>query len=131
MAHAEQQRTLRSVDVFMHLTRRMDTERARHDIERAAWQPHLSAAGEAEVNLSGMRVTVIGADLAGLPASHGVIAGLPAADIEFGEDFLDVLLGIPLLLFLNVERVHLQCSRIPSGQYGARAEGCLHRDTPL
>ena len=51
-------------------------------------------------------MAVVRADLARLPARHGVVAGLAAADVELGEDFLDVLLGVPLLLFVDVEDVH-------------------------
>ena len=53
-----------------------------------------------------MGMAMVGADLAGLPARHGVVAGLAAADVQLGEDLLDVLLGIPLLLFLDIECVH-------------------------
>ena len=99
VAHPEQQRALRPVDVFVHLARRMDAERARHHVDGFAGQSHLAAAGEAEIDFGRVRMAVVGADLAGLPARDGVVAGLAAADIELGQDFLDVLLGIPLLLF--------------------------------
>src|SRR6188768_2843571 len=84
----------------------MDAERARLHVDGAARQPHLAAAREAEINLGREGMAVVGADLAGLPARHSVVAGLAAADIELGQDFLDVLLGIPRLLFLDIECVH-------------------------
>ena len=44
---------------------------------------------------------MIGADLAGLPASHGEVAlGY------FAEDLLDMVLGIPLLFALEAEDMH-------------------------
>src|SRR4051812_5526500 len=56
-------------------------------------------------------MTVIGTDLPWLPACHRVVAGLAAPDIDFGQDFLNVLLRIPFLLFLDIEGVHAPLSR--------------------
>ena len=106
VTHPEQERALRPVDVFVHLAGRMDAERARHHVDGLAGQPHLAAAGEAEVDFGRIGMAMVRADLPGLPARDGVVAGLAAADVELGEDLLDVLLGIPLLLFLDIECVH-------------------------
>src|SRR5207244_2223876 len=84
----------------------MDAERARHHVDRLAGQAHLAATGETEIDFGRERMAVVGADLAGLPARHGVVAGLAAADVELGENFLDVLLGVPLLFLVDIEGVH-------------------------
>src|ERR1700674_5076746 len=101
VADAEQQHALRPVDVFVQLARRMHHERARHDVDRLLRRAHLAAALEAEINLGRVGMTVIGADLAGLPACHRDVA---LADLA--EDLLHVMLGIPLLLLGQVEDMH-------------------------
>ena len=64
-------------------------------------RPHRAAAGEAEVDFGRLRMAVVGADLAGLPAGHG--------DVAIGnlaENLLDVVLGVPLLLAFQTEDMH-------------------------
>ena len=64
-------------------------------------RPHGASAGEAEIDFGSKRMAVIGADLAGFPASHGeVTLG------NFAEDLLDMVLGVPLLLAIEAEDVH-------------------------
>jgi hypothetical protein len=48
-----------------------------------------------------MRMAVIGTDLARLPARHGDVT---LSDLA--ENLLHVMLGIPLLLFFQIEDVH-------------------------
>src|SRR5437868_743427 len=86
----------------------MHAERAWHNIDRAGRRAHLAATGEAEIDFGAVRVAVVRADLAGLPTRDGVIAHLAAADLELGENFLDVLLGIPLLLLADIEHLHVR-----------------------
>jgi hypothetical protein len=62
---------------------------------------HDAAAGEAEIDFGGIRVAMIGADLAGLPTGdRDVAVGY------FAEDFLDVVLGVPLLFAFEAKDVH-------------------------
>ena len=103
VAHPEQQGALRPVDVFVQFARRMHHERARHDVDRPGRRAHLAATLEAEINLGGVRMTMIGADLARLPAGDRDVA---LADLA--EDLLDVVGGIPLLLLEQGLRLHLQ-----------------------
>src|SRR5918992_6201365 len=72
VSHPEQQRALRPVDVFLHLAGRMDAERSWHDIGGAGGQAHLAAARKAEIDFGAVRMAVVRADLAGLPARHCV-----------------------------------------------------------
>src|SRR3990172_9549103 len=74
IAHPEQQRPLRTVDVFVHLARRVNDERTWRYVDSLGHRAHLAAAAEAEINFGAMRVAMIGADLAGLPAGDGVVA---------------------------------------------------------
>src|ERR1700730_3285211 len=101
IAHAKEERAGGAVAVFMQLARWMYHERARHHVDRLARGAHLSAALEAEINFGGVRMAVIGTDLARLPARHGdvTLSNLP-------EDLLHVVLGIPLLLFSQIEHLH-------------------------
>src|SRR6202022_873823 len=101
IAHAKEERAGGAVAVFMQLARWMYHERARHHVDRLARGAHLSAALEAEINFGGVRMAVIGTDLARLPARHGdvTLSNLP-------EDLLHVVLGIPLLLFSQIEPLH-------------------------
>src|SRR6478752_3922925 len=101
VAHAEEQRALRSVDVFMEFAGRMNHEPARHDVDRLLRRAHLPAALETEINLGRIRMTMIGADLARLPAGDRDVA---LADLA--EDLLDVTFGIPLLLREQIEDMH-------------------------
>src|SRR5437763_8045125 len=99
--HAEQQRALRTVGVFVHFAGRMDHERSGRDLDGALWRAHGPTAGKAEINLCRVRVAVIGADLPGFPTRHGDV---PAADLA--EDFFDMLARIELLLVLQAEDMH-------------------------
>jgi len=57
----------------------------RNDRERLRGRTHRAAAGEAEINFRRVRMAVIGAHLARLPARHGKIA---RADLT--QDLLNV-----------------------------------------
>src|SRR5258708_4978859 len=85
----------------MDLARRGPGERARRPLDGFFPRAHLAAAGEAEIDFCRVRMAVVRTDLAGLPAGHGVVAVL-----DLAENLLDVLLGIPLLLFCQAERFH-------------------------
>src|SRR5262245_11890879 len=101
VAHPEQQRALRAVDVFVQLARRMHHECAGHDVDRLLGRAHPAAALEAEIDLGRIRMTMIGADLAGFPARDRDVA---LADLA--EDLLDVAGRVPLLLLEQTEDVH-------------------------
>src|SRR6516162_290354 len=62
---------------------------------------HDAAALEAEIDFGGVGVTMIRADLAGLPAGDGDVALFDAP-----EDFLDVLLAIVHGFFGKAEDLH-------------------------
>src|SRR5258707_7150023 len=100
----------------MQLAARMHHERAWHDVDRLGGRAHDAAAGEAEIDLGRERMAVIGADLPRLPARHGDVA---LAD--HAEDFLDMMLGIPLLLLVEIEHVHGLSSELPSRHPSRRA----------
>src|SRR5215210_519256 len=70
----EQQGALRAVDILVQLAGRVDDERARRDWHAALGGVHFAAALKAEVDLGGVGVAVVGADLAGLPAGDGEVA---------------------------------------------------------
>src|SRR5262249_44555562 len=91
IAHAKEQRALRSIDVFVQLARPMPHDRAGHTVEGAARGAHLAAALEAKIDLGRVGMTVIGADRARLPPRP---RDAPPADLA--ENLLDVMLGIPL-----------------------------------
>src|SRR5580698_7183202 len=80
VAYAEQHRALRSVGVFMDLAGRMHDERAGHHRDGLARRAHGAADLEAEIDFGGVRVAMIRADLAGLPAGHGDVAVLDRAE---------------------------------------------------
>src|SRR4051812_13935359 len=101
VAHSEEQRALRSVDVFVEFAGRMNHESARHDVDRLLWRAHLPATLETEVNLGRVRMTMIGADLPRLPACDRDVA---LADLA--EHLLHVTFGIPLLLREQIENLH-------------------------
>src|SRR5580704_9757937 len=101
VAHAEQQRALRAVLVFVHFAGRMHHEGAGYHGDGLSRRAHGAAAFEAEIDLGGVRVAVIGADLAGLPAGHRDVAVRDGA-----EDFFDVLFRIELGLAGDAENVH-------------------------
>src|SRR3954453_2010923 len=125
VAHPEEQRALRSVDVFMEFAGRMNHEPARHDVNRLLRRAHLPAALETEINLGRVRMTTIGADLARLPARDRDVA---LADLA--EDLLDWRLGIPLLLREQIEdmhRAHLKATACAATPTPRRFEG---RDRP-
>lgn len=99
--YTEKQRARGPVLVFVYLTWRVDNEGAGRDCDGFRRRPHGTAAGKAEIDFGGMRMAVIGADLAGLPASHGeVTLGY------FAEDLFNMVLGIPLLFALEAEDMH-------------------------
>src|ERR1700722_1981298 len=108
IAHAEQQRALRAVLVFVHFAGRMDHEGAGYHGDGLPRRAHGAAAFEAEIDLGGVRVAVIGADLAGLPAGHGDVAVLDGA-----EDFFDVLFRIELGLAGDAENMHGRSPWVP------------------
>ena len=91
----------RPVFVFVHLAGRMHHESAGRNRDGFLRRAHGAAAGKAEIDFGGVRVAVIGADLAGLPAGDGDVAIR-----DLAEDFLDVALGIPLLLAFEAEGMH-------------------------
>src|SRR5580704_7419567 len=101
ITHAEQQRALRAILVFVHFAGWMDHEGTGHDRDGLSRRAHGAAAFEAEIDLGGVRVAMIGADLAGLPAGHGDVAVLNGA-----EDFFDVLFRIELGLAGDAENLH-------------------------
>ena len=101
VTYAEKQRSLWSVLVFVHLAGRVDNEGARHYRNRFSRCSHGASAGKAEIDFGGMWMAVIRADLAGLPASHGEVTLS-----YFAEDFLDMVLRVPLLLTFEAEDLH-------------------------
>jgi hypothetical protein len=79
----------------------MDHESARRDGNSFLWRPHDAATRKAEIDLGSVRVAMIRADLARLPAGDGdVPIGDPA------ENLFDVVPGVPLLLALETKNVH-------------------------
>src|ERR1700691_6116698 len=80
IAHAEQQRARRAVLVFVHFARRMHDEGAGRYRDGLCRRAHGAAAFEAEIDFSGVRVAMVRADLAGLPARHGDVALLDRAE---------------------------------------------------
>src|SRR4029077_4833922 len=107
VAHPEQQRALRAVLVFVHFAGRMDDEGAGLDRDGLVRRAHGAAAFEAEIDFGGVRVAMIGADLAGLPARHGDVAVRDGA-----EDFFDVLFRVELGLAGDAENMHGRSPRI-------------------
>src|SRR5262249_59925693 len=103
VAYAEQQGTLRAIDVFVHLATGVDDKRPGFDRNRLARGPHRSATLEAEIDLGRVGVAVIGACLARLPAGD---RNIPFA--RRAEYLLHMLLGIERLLGFEVESVHLR-----------------------
>src|SRR5271156_6656718 len=103
IAYPEQQGPLRPVGVLMELARRMHHEGAGRHLDLALGRAHPSTAGKAEIDLSRRGVAMVGADLAGLPASDGDVA---AGDLP--ENLLDMLCGIELLLPLQAEHLHVR-----------------------
>src|ERR1700736_2592940 len=83
----------------------MHHERARRHGDGLRGRAHGAAAGEAKIDFRRVRMTMVGADLARLPAGDRHV---PAGDLA--EDFLHVPLGIPLLLALETEDVHATIS---------------------
>src|SRR5207237_10085334 len=105
-AHPEQQRALRTGDPFMQFAGWMDDERTRRHRDGLLRGAHRAAALEAEIDLGRLRMAVIGAGLARLPAGDRDIAlGDPA------EHLLDMLFRVEFLFGLEVEAVH--CPRFP------------------
>jgi len=89
IAHAEEQRAVRSIDVFVQLARWMHHECARYYVDGFPWRVHLAAALEAEIDLGRVRMTVIGADLAGLPACYRDVALADLTEDFFRRDAWD------------------------------------------
>src|SRR5215475_11450485 len=101
VAYTEQQRARRAVLVFVHFAGRVDNKGTwshHNDLGRG---PHGAPAGKAKVDFGCVRMTVIGADLAGLPAGHREVAlG------NFAQDLLDMMLGVPVLLTFKAKGMH-------------------------
>jgi hypothetical protein len=57
----------------VQLAGRMDDKRSRRDLDGAARGGHPAPAADAKIDLRCLRMTVIGTDLTGLPASNGDI----------------------------------------------------------
>ena len=85
----------------MHLAGRVNDKSTRGHRNGPLRGTHLAAAREAEVDFRRLGMAVVGADLAGLPAGDGDVA---VGDLA--ENFLDMALGIPLLLAFQVEDMH-------------------------
>src|SRR5262245_12908194 len=85
----------------MQLTRRMDHERSGRNRHTAARGVHCASAPEAEIDLRCTWMTMIGADLARLPACHGDIAFPGGAEYLF-----DMPLWIEFLLGQKVKDLH-------------------------
>src|SRR5258708_3308720 len=91
----------RTVLVFVHFAGRMDDEGARHHGDGLPRRAHGAAAFEAEIDLGGVGVAMIGADLARFPAGHRDVAVLDGA-----EDFFDVFFRVELGLAGDAENMH-------------------------
>src|SRR5262249_40404743 len=74
VAYAEWHRARWSVLVFMHFTWWVNHESARRNRDRFSRRPNRATPGKAEINFSGVRMAVIGADLAWFPASYCDVA---------------------------------------------------------
>src|SRR5262249_4361180 len=85
----------------MELARRVPHERARPDGDGLVRRAHRAATLKAEVNLGRLRMAVVGADLARLPAGNRDVAFL-----DLTEDLLNVLLRVPGLLLAQIEHLH-------------------------
>src|SRR5262249_46787690 len=110
VAHAEQQRALGAIDVFVQLAARVHHERAGYDVDGPLGRAHLAAAANAIINLRRMGVAMIRADLARLPArDRDVALG------DLAEDFLDMPLWIPLLFLVQIEHVHREAPTMAAG----------------
>src|SRR5262249_29128432 len=92
VAHAEQQRARAPIDEFVQFARRVHDEAARHHLDLATGRAHAAATGEAEIDLGRLRVAMIRADLARLPACDGDVTAF-----DTSENLLDVPIRIPLL----------------------------------
>src|ERR1700757_3393298 len=101
VADAKEQRARLPVGVFVHLAGRMHHEGAGRDVDSLARRTHDAAAAKAEIDFGRVGVTVIGADLAGLPAGDGEVSVFDAA-----EDFLDVLFRRELGFVGELENLH-------------------------
>src|SRR5260221_7697603 len=67
VAHAEQEGALGPGDPFVQLAGRMDDKRARGHRDRLARRLHRAATLEAEIDLGGVGMAVVGAGLPGFP----------------------------------------------------------------
>ena len=113
VTYTEKQRARRPILVFVHLAGRVNDKGAGRNRDTFRRCSHGASAGKAEVDFGGMRMTMIGADLAGLPASQGeVTLGY------FAEDLFNMVLGIPLLFALEAEDMH---SDGALGEFGCAA----------
>jgi hypothetical protein len=88
----------------MQLAGRMHNECAWYDWCVAMRGVHRASASETEVDLGGIGVTMMGAELSGLPACHRHVTVL-----DFLKDPLDMPFRVPLLLGQEVEYMH-RCS---------------------
>src|SRR5579862_517283 len=97
----------------------MHHEGAGHDRDHAVRCAHGATALEAEINFGGVRVTVVRADLAWLPAGDRDVASANRA-----EDLLDVFVRIELRLMRQVKDVHRHLPRAaPAGLSPIPARG--------
>src|SRR5713101_9892264 len=101
IAHAEQKGTLGPGNPFVQFAGWVHDKRARNHRHGLVRRLHRAAALEAEIDLGGVRMAVIGADLARLPARDRDIA---LADPP--EHPLDMLLRVEFLFVLQIETVH-------------------------
>src|SRR5258708_1804108 len=105
VAHAEQQRGLRAIGIFMQLSGGMDDECAGENFDRLGGRAHRAAAGKAKIDFHRLGMTVIGTDLPGLPAGDGHVAVADPA-----QYFLDVLPRIPFPLAPKADYQHREAS---------------------
>src|SRR5262249_50707488 len=107
-------------DPFMQFAGRMHDKTARRHGHGLVGRAHRPAALEAEINLGRVRVTVIGARLAGLPTGDRYITlGDASADAR------DMLFRIELLFALQVKTVHRSTVRA-NPEFSRTAWGALH-----
>src|SRR5262249_51069590 len=101
VAHTEQQCALGPGDPFMQLAGRMHHKTAWRHGHCPVGRAHRAAALETEIDFGRVRVAMIGARLARLPARNRHIAFGDAP-----EDALDMLSRIEFFFVLQVETVH-------------------------
>jgi len=122
VANAEQQGAARAVGEFMKLAGRVHHEGAWRHVDGLARRAHRAAAFNAEIDLGCMRMAVVGADLARLPARDGHVARADAL-----ENFLDMASGILFLLLPQAEHVHEGASSLLAEPGRCRSVGQVSR----